>query len=47
MTRGPRSAAITAWTQADAGRDIGSRYGRHERRGRMVKRSGLTGELGM
>jgi len=29
-----------------SGRDIGIRYGRHERWGRMVKRSGLAGELG-
>jgi hypothetical protein len=29
-----------------SGRDIGSRYGRHERWGRMVKRSGLSGEIG-
>jgi hypothetical protein len=28
-----------------SGRDIGTRYGRHERWGRMVKRSGLAGEL--
>ena len=27
-------------------RDIGSRYGRHERWGRMVKQSGLAGEIG-
>jgi hypothetical protein len=27
------------------GRDIGSQYGRHERWGRLVKRSGLAGEL--
>jgi hypothetical protein len=30
-----------------SGSDIGTRYGRHERWGRMVKRSGLAGELGM
>jgi len=29
-----------------SGRDIGTRYGRHERWGRLVKRSGLAGELG-
>lgn len=29
-----------------SGRDIGSRYGRHERWGRLVKRSGLAGDLG-
>jgi hypothetical protein len=29
-----------------SGRDIGIRYGRHERWGRMVKRSGMAGELG-
>ncbi len=29
-----------------SGRDIGVRYGRHERWGRMVKRSGLAGEIG-
>jgi hypothetical protein len=29
-----------------SGRDIGTRYGRHERWGRMVKRSGLAGDLG-
>jgi len=28
-----------------SGRDIGGRYGRHERWGRMVKRAGLVGEL--
>ena len=28
-----------------SGRDIGIRYGRHERWGRLVKRSGLAGEL--
>ena len=28
-----------------SGRDIGTRYGRHERWGRQVKRSGLAGEL--
>ncbi len=28
-----------------SGRDIGTRYGRHERWGRMVKRSGLVGDL--
>jgi hypothetical protein len=28
-----------------SGRDIGREYGRHERWGRMVKRSGLAGEL--
>lgn len=30
-----------------SGRDIGNRYGRHERWGRLVKRSGLAGELAM
>jgi hypothetical protein len=29
-----------------SGRDIGARYGRHERWGRMVKHSGLAGQLG-
>lgn len=29
-----------------SGRDIGSRYGRHGRWGRLVKRSGLAGDLG-
>jgi hypothetical protein len=29
-----------------SGRDIGSRYGRHEQWGWMVKRSGMAGELG-
>ena len=29
-----------------SGREIGNRYGRHERWGRLVKRSGLAGELG-
>jgi hypothetical protein len=29
-----------------SGRDIGRRYGRHERWGRLVKRSGLAGYLG-
>jgi len=29
-----------------SGRDIGIKYGRHERWGRMVKQSGLAGELG-
>jgi hypothetical protein len=29
-----------------SGRDIGSQYGRHERWGRLVKRSGFAGELG-
>jgi hypothetical protein len=29
-----------------SGRDIGIRYGRHERWGRLVKRAGLAGELG-
>jgi hypothetical protein len=29
-----------------SGREIGTRFGRHERWGRMVKRSGLAGDLG-
>jgi len=29
-----------------SGKDVASQYGRHERRGRLVKRSGLAGELG-
>jgi Protein of unknown function (DUF2637) len=29
-----------------SGREIGTKYGRHERWGRMVKRSGLAGEIG-
>ena len=29
-----------------SGREIGIRYGRHERWGRLVKRSGLAGDLG-
>jgi hypothetical protein len=28
-----------------SGREIASQYGRHERWGRLVKRSGLAGEL--
>jgi hypothetical protein len=28
-----------------SGRDIGRQHGRHERWGRLVKRSGLAGEL--
>ena len=49
-------ARLEAWRWAQAnragdgllpsGRDIGIRYERHERWGRMVKRSGLAGELG-
>jgi hypothetical protein len=30
-----------------SGRDIGCQFGRHERWGRLVKRSGLAGELGL
>jgi hypothetical protein len=51
-----RNVQLEAWrwardNRADggslpSGRDIGSRYGRHERWGRMVKRAGLAGELG-
>jgi hypothetical protein len=51
-----RELRLDAWRWAQAnraedgslpsGRDIGSRYGRHERWGRMVKRSGLSGEIG-
>jgi hypothetical protein len=50
-----REAQVAAWQWALAnragdgrlpsGRDIGSRYGRHERWGRLVKRSGLGGQL--
>ncbi len=50
-----REAQLLAWQWAMAnragdgslpsGRDIGSQHGRHERWGRLVKRSGLAGEL--
>ena len=50
-----RNLRLEAWQWAQdnriedgslpSGRDIGSQYGRHERWGRMVKRSGLAGEL--
>ncbi len=50
-----REAQVAAWQWALAnrsgdgslpsGRDIGSQHGRHERWGRLVKRSGLAGEL--
>jgi hypothetical protein len=50
-----REAQILAWQWALAnqsgdgalpsGRDIGRQHGRHERWGRLVKRSGLAGEL--
>jgi hypothetical protein len=50
-----REVRQTAWRWAQdnrtddgslpSGRDIGGQYGRHERRGRMVKRAGLAGEL--
>jgi len=50
-----RQAQVQAWQWALAnrsgdgslpsGRDIGRRHGRHERWGRLVKRSGLAGEL--
>jgi hypothetical protein len=50
-----REAQLLAWQWALAnrsddgslpsGRDIGSEHGRHERWGRLVKRSGLAGEL--
>jgi hypothetical protein len=50
-----RDAQLLAWQWALAnrsgdgslpsGRDIGRRHGRHERWGRLVKRSGLAGEL--
>jgi hypothetical protein len=52
-----RDVRLDAWRWAQdnraedgslpSGRDIGTRYGRHKRWGRMVKRSGLAGELGM
>jgi Protein of unknown function (DUF2637) len=51
-----RDVRLAAWRWAQdnraddgslpSGRDIGIRHGRHERWGRMVKRSGLAGELG-
>ena len=54
--RGPADAQREAWRWAQdnraedgslpSGREIGIRYGRHERWGRMVKRSGLAGEFG-
>jgi hypothetical protein len=47
-------SSVAAWQWAPAnragdgslpsGRDIGSHYGRHERWGRLVKRSGLAGQ---
>jgi hypothetical protein len=50
-----RELQLKAWQWAQAsraadgalpsGRDTGRRYGRHERWGRLVKRSGLAGEL--
>jgi hypothetical protein len=50
-----REAQLLAWQWALAnqsgdgalpsGRDIGRQHGRHERWGRLVKRSGLAGEL--
>jgi Protein of unknown function (DUF2637) len=50
-----REVQVVAWQWALAnrcgdgslpsGRDIGGQYGRHERWGRLVKRSGLAGEL--
>jgi hypothetical protein len=50
-----REAQVAVWQWALAnrsgngslpsGRDIGSQHGRHERWGRLVKRSGLAGEL--
>lgn len=50
-----RELRLKAWQWAQAnragdgslpsGRDIGRHYGRHERWGRLVKRSGLAGEL--
>jgi len=50
-----RETQVLAWQWAQAnragdgslpsGRDIGREYGRHERWGRLVKRSGLAGEL--
>jgi hypothetical protein len=52
--RAGREAQVLAWQWALAnrsadgslpsGRDIGHRYGRHERWGRLVKRAGLAGE---
>jgi len=51
-----REAQVLAWQWALAnragdgslpsGRDIGGHHGRHERWGRLVKRSGMAGELG-
>ncbi|HLQ54390.1 MAG TPA: hypothetical protein VK162_08970 [Streptosporangiaceae bacterium] len=53
--RAGREAQVLAWQRAQAnrsgdgslpsGRDIGHQHGRHERWGRLVKRSGLAGEL--
>jgi hypothetical protein len=50
-----REAQVLAWQWAQvnrsgdgslpSGRDIGRQHGRHERWGRLVKRSGLAGEL--
>lgn len=52
-----RDVRLDAWRWAQdnraedgwlpSGRDIGTRYGRHERWRRMVKRSGLADGLGM
>jgi hypothetical protein len=52
-----RQAQVLAWQWALAnrvgdgslpsGKDIGREHGRHERWGRLVKRAGLAGELGM
>jgi hypothetical protein len=52
-----RETLLDAWRWAQdnraddgslpTGRAIARRYGRHERWGRLVKRSGLTGELGI
>ena len=51
-----REVQLDAWRWAQdnraedgslpSGKDIGRKYGRHERWGRLVKRSGLAGELG-
>jgi hypothetical protein len=55
QTKRGREAQVLAWRWALAhqsgdgslpsGRDIGRQHGRHERWGRLVKRSGLAGEL--
>jgi hypothetical protein len=53
-----RELQVAAWRWALAnrsgadgslpsGRDIGRQFGRHERWGRLVKRAGLTDELGV